>query len=66
MPTGKIFATCLCLSPPDINPVMISLLEQVERGKCLPALGVSGTLREVMTVLRLERGTGCALESVTC
>lgn len=45
---------------------MISLLEQVERGKCLPALGVSGTLREVMTVLRLERGTGCALESVTC
>lgn len=63
-------ARCLqhvCVSlPPDINSMVISLLEQVERGKCLPALGVSGTLREAMTVLRLERGTGYALQSVTC
>lgn len=46
--------------------VMISLLEQVEKGKCLPVPGVPGTLREVMTVLRLEGGTGCASQSVTC
>lgn len=37
---------CVCVSvPPDINPVMISLLEQVEKGKCLPVPGVSGTLK---------------------
>jgi len=52
------WARCLpraCASlPPDVNPDVISLLEQLVRGKRLPALGVSGTLREVVTELRLH------------
>lgn len=45
---------------------MISLLEQVERGKDLPAPGVSETLREVVTALRLGRvmGSICNLPAV--
>lgn len=38
---------CVCVSvTPNTNSVMISLLEQVEKGKCLPVPGVSVTLRD--------------------
>lgn len=52
------WARCLpraCASlPPDVNPEVISRLEQLVRGKCLPALGVSETLKEVVTELKLH------------